>query len=212
MKNINNRAVIAGTVVTESASYECCGERFYSFSISTKRDSGVEDILPVNISQFLIKKITVGDKLCLEGQVRTYNKIVNGKSRLIVVFFAQEVREYESDINQIELTGYFCKVPEYRVTPLGREICDILLAVNRERGKSDYVPCICWGRTAAHIATLNVGAKAAVVGRFQSREYEKKDAEGQVICKNTAYEVSVNRINEVMEDKQDECENRRNDY
>ncbi len=140
MKNINNVAVIAGAVVTEPACYECCGENFYAFNIATKRDSGVDDILPVNISQFLINKINVGDKLCLEGQIRTYNKLENGKSRLYVVFFAQTIQEYSTDINNVELTGYFCKQPEYRITPRGREICDIMLAVNRERGKSDYVP------------------------------------------------------------------------
>lgn len=193
-------AVIAGTVVTEPACYECFSESFYSFNIATKRDSGVEDIVPINISKFLIDKVTVGDKLCFKGQIRTYNKLENEKSRLIIVFFAQETQDYSTDMNSVDLVGYFCKQPEYRVTPLGREICDIMLAVNREHGRSDYIPCICWGRTAAHISTLSIGVKAAVAGRFQSREYEKKNENGQVICKNTAYEISVNRITEVKEE------------
>lgn len=196
MKNINNKAVIAGTVVTEPACYECCGENFYSFEVAVKRDSGVEDVLPVNVSQLLTEKITVGDKLKLEGQIRTYNKTINGKNKLIIVFFGQELKDYEEEANQIELTGYFCKKPTHRTTPLGRDICDVLLAVNRERGKSDYIPCIIWGRTAAHIGTLDTGVKVSVKGRFQSREYEKKNNDGTGIYKMTAYEVSVNRIAE----------------
>lgn len=200
MKNINNKAVIAGTVVTEPACYDCCGENFYSFEVAVKRDSGVEDVLPVNVSQLLTEKITVGDKLKLEGQIRTYNKSVNGKNKLMIVFFAQELKDYEEELNQIELTGYFCKKPMHRTTPLGRDICDVLLAVNRERGKSDYVPCIIWGRTAAHIGTLDTGIKVSVIGRFQSREYEKKNESGTGTYKKTAYEVSVNRISEVAEE------------
>ena len=201
MKNINNKAVIAGTVVTEPACYDCCGENFYSFEVAVKRDSGVEDVLPVNVSQLLTEKITVGDKLKLEGQIRTYNKSVNGKNKLMKVFFGQELKDYEEETNQIELTGYFCKKPTHRTTPLGRDICDVLLAVNRERGKSDYIPCIIWGRTAAHIGTLDTGVKVSVKGRFQSREYEKKNTDGTGTYKMIAYEVSVNRIAEVNEEE-----------
>lgn len=201
MKNINNKAVIAGTVVTEPACYDCCGENFYSFEVAVKRDSGVEDVLPVNVSQLLTEKITVGDKLKLEGQIRTYNKSVNGKNKLMIVFFGQELKDYEEETNQIELTGYFCKKPTHRTTPLGRDICDVLLAVNRERGKSDYIPCIIWGRTAAHIGTLDTGVKVSVKGRFQRREYEKKNTDGTGTYKMIAYEVSVNRIAEVNEEE-----------
>lgn len=200
MKNNNNKAVIAGTVVSEPACYECCGEEFYSFNVAVRRDSGKDDILPVNVSQLLTEKITVGDKLRFEGQIRTYNKAVDGKNKHMIVFFAQELKDYEEELNQIELTGYFCKKPMHRTTPLGRDICDVLLAVNRERGKSDYVPCIIWGRTAAHIGTLDTGIKVSVIGRFQSREYEKKNESGTGTYKRTAYEVSVNRISEVAEE------------
>ena len=192
MKNNNNKAIIAGTVVSEPACYECCGEEFYSFNVAVRRDSGKDDILPVNVSQLLTEKITVGDKLRFEGQIRTYNKAVDGKNKLMIVFFAQELKDYEEELNQIELTGYFCKKPMHRTTPLGRDICDVLLAVNRER--------IIWGRTAAHIGTLDTGIKVSVIGRFQSREYEKKNESGTGTYKKTAYEVSVNRISEVAEE------------
>ena len=201
MKNINNKAVIAGTVVSEPACYDCCGESFYSFNMAGKRDSGVEDVLPVNISQLLTEKITIGEKLHLEGQIRTYNKSINSKNKLVIVFFAQEIKDYQIETNQIELTGYFCKKPAHRTTPLGRDICDVLLAVNRERGKSDYIPCIIWGRTAAHIGTLDTGVKVSVKGRFQSREYEKKSSDNTGTYKMTAYEVSVNRIAETEEEE-----------
>lgn len=194
MKTNTNKATIAGRVVSEPAEYECCGETFYSFMLATARDSGTEDVVPVNISKYLMKEIELQSKVCLVGQIRTYNKAVNGKNRLLVVFFAQELKEYTEDLNQVELTGYFCKKPQHRVTPLGRDICDALLAVNRERGKSDYVPCIVWGRTAQHIGELEVGAKVKIQGRLQSRVYNKKTDDG--VIQQTAYEVSVNRIAE----------------
>lgn len=198
MKNYSNNITIAGEVRTNPETYNYCGEDFYSFSVAVKRDSGVEDIIPVNVSHVLIKNIKVGDKLCLMGQIRTYNKSQDGKSRLIVVLFVQEVKEYIKDLNEVELTGYFCKKPIHRTTPLGRDICDIILAINRERKKSDYVPCIVWGRTAERISALNVGAKVNVQGRFQSRVYEKKIDVGTKKC--TTYEVSINRIQEALEE------------
>lgn len=198
MKNYSNNVTIAGEVRTNPETYNYCGENFYSFSVAVKRDSGVEDIIPVNVSQVLIKNVKVGDKVCLVGQIRTYNKSQDGKSRLIIILFVQSVKEYINDLNEVELTGYFCKNPVYRTTPLGRDICDIILAVNRERRKSDYVPCIVWGRTAALISNLNVGAKVNVQGRFQSRVYEKKTDDGNK--KFTAYEVSINRIQEALEE------------
>lgn len=198
MKNYSNNVTIAGEIRTNPETYNYCGENFYSFLVAVKRDSGVEDIIPVNVSQVLIKNVKVGDKVCLVGQIRTYNKSQDGKSRLIIILFVQSVKEYIKDLNEVELTGYFCKNPVYRTTPLGRDICDIILAVNRERRKSDYVPCIVWGRTAALISNLNVGAKVNVQGRFQSRVYEKKTDDGNK--KFTAYEVSINRIQEALEE------------
>lgn len=201
MKNNNNKINLAGTVVSEPTTYNCCGENFYSFLLSVKRNSGKEDIIPVNISQLLQEKITPGEKIAIKGQVRTYNRVIDNKNRLIITVFAQEVLSYTEDINSVEITGSFCKAPKYRTTPLGRDICDIHLAVNRERGKSDYIPCIVWGRTAAHIGQLNVGKKVSIQGRLQSREYDKKLTD-DVILKGVAYEVSVNRIYDADEIKE----------
>lgn len=190
-----NKARIAGEVTTEPKVYDCCGEQFYSFTLSAKRDSGTSDNVRVNISQYLLKSVNVGDKLQLSGQIRTYDKPTDGKNKLIVTFFAQAVEEYTRDINEVDLSGYFCKAPTFRMTPLGRSIADALLAVNRPRGKTDYIPLIVWGRTANHISELNVGAAVTVHGRLQSREYEKKQQDGSFVTM-TAYEVSVNRISE----------------
>lgn len=200
MKQENiNKARIAGTVTAELKAYECCGEQFYSFILSSKRDSDVCDNVRVNISQYLLKTVNVGDKIQLVGQIRTYDKMTDGKRKLIITFFAQAVEEYTRDINEVELTGSFCKVPTLRITPLGRTIADALIAVNRPRGKADYIPLIVWGRTASHISELGVGAVVMVQGRLQSREYQKKQPDGSFTTM-TAYEVSVNRISEVAEE------------
>ena len=192
MKNEKNNAIIAGEVCSVPTKYDCYGENFYAFSLSVKRTSGVADILTVNISQNLLGKIAVGDKVAFEGQVRTYNRIIDDKSRLIIVFFALNKIEYEKDVNQVELHGYLCKTPVFRTTPRNREICDALVAVDRERGYSDYIPCIVWGRTARLVGDLSTGAEIRLSGRLQSREYEKRTPND--IEKRTAYEVSVNRI------------------
>lgn len=202
MKNENNATIVAGTIATEPKPYDCCGEPFYSFDLSVKRDSGTEDMIPVNASELIVGKLRAGDTICLSGQIRTYNKTIDGKGKLVVVFFALEVQEYERDKNEVELTGYFCKTPNYRVTPLGRDICDVLLAVNGERGKSAYIPLIIWGRTARHIGTLDIGAHVSVRGRFQSRKYTK--VVGAETVSKTAYEVSVNRIEEVCDERRDD--------
>ncbi len=199
MKNENNAATVAGMVATEPKRYDCCGELFYAFDLSVRRMSGAEDLIPVNMPVVLCDKVNVGDELCLVGQVRTYNKMVDGKSRLIVVFFALEVAEYKWNENEVELTGFFCKPPVHRTTPLGRDICDVLLAVNRDRQRSDYVPLIVWGRTARYIARLDVGARVRIKGRLQSRVYQKQTEQG--VVEKTAYEVSVNRIEEVTDDE-----------
>ena len=199
MKNKNSAAKVAGVVATEPKKYDCCGEMFYEFDLCVKRLSGAEDLIPVNMPAILRDELKRGDKLCLIGQVRTYNKVMDGKSRLIVVFFALEAAEYTGSENYVELTGFFCKPPVLRMTPLGRNICDVQLAVNRERGKTDYVPLILWGRTAQHIARLNVGAHVNIVGRLQSRMYQKQTEQG--VVEKTAYEVSVRRITEVTDDE-----------
>ena len=199
MKNENNAAVLAGVVATEPKKYDCCGELFYAFDLSVRRMSGAEDLIPVNMPVVLCDEVNVGDGLCLVGQVRTYNKMVDGKSRLFVVFFALETADYTDYINEIELTGFFCKPPVHRTTPLGRDICDVQIAVNRDRQKSDYIPIIIWGRTARLIARLDVGAHVNVKGRLQSRVYQKQTEQG--VIEKTAYEVSVSRISEVTDDE-----------
>lgn len=199
MKNENNAATVAGMVATEPKRYDCCGELFYAFDLSVRRMSGAEDLIPVNMPVVLCDEVNVGDELCLVGQVRTYNKMVDGKSRLIVVFFALEVSEYKGNENEVELTGFFCKPPVHRTTPLGRDICDVQIAVNRDRQKSDYIPLIIWGRTARLIARLDVGAHVNVKGRLQSRVYQKQTEQG--VIEKTAYEVSVSRISEVTDDE-----------
>lgn len=199
MKNENNAAIIAGVVATEPTLYECCGEMFYAFDLAVKRLSGTEDVIPVNMPVVLCDAVKKGDELRLVGQVRTYNKIVGEKSRLIVVFFALELTEYAGYENEISLKGYLCKPPVHRVTPLGRDICDVLIAVNRDRKKSDYIPHVVWGRTAQLVSRLDIGTRVKVIGRLQSRAYQKQTEQG--VEEKTAYEVSVSRISEVSDDE-----------
>ena len=199
MKNENNVAMVAGVVATEPKKYDCCGEMFYAFDLSVMRTSGAIDLIPVNMPVVLCDELNFGDRISLVGQVRTYNRVVDGKSRLFVVFFALETADYTDYINEIELTGFFCKPPVHRTTPLGRDICDAQIAVNRDRQKSDYIPLIIWGRTARLIARLDVGAHVNVKGRLQSRVYQKQTEQG--VIEKTAYEVSVSRISEVTDDE-----------
>lgn len=199
MKNENNAAMLAGVVATEPKKYDCCGETFYAFDLSVMRMSGAVDLIPVNMPVVLCEELNFGDRISLVGQVRTYNRVVDGKSRLFVVFFALETADYTDYINEIELTGFFCKSPVHRTTPLGRDICDVQIAVNRDRQKSDYIPLIIWGRTARLIARLDVGAHVNVKGRLQSRVYQKQTEQG--VIEKTAYEVSVSRISEATDDE-----------
>ena len=199
MKNENNAAMVAGVVATEPKKYDCCGEMFYAFDLSVMRMSGAIDLIPVNMPVVLCDELNFGDRISLVGQVRTYNRVVDGKSRLFVVFFALETADYTDYINEIELTGFFCKPPVRRTTPLGRDICDAQIAVNRDRQKSDYIPLIIWGRTARLISRLDVGAHVNVKGRLQSRVYQKQTEQG--VIEKTAYEVSVSRISEVTDDE-----------
>ena len=163
--------------------------------MAVKRTSGTDDIIPCNMPVVLKRKIKIGDKLCLIGQVRTYNKVVEKKNRLIIVFFALDIAEYTGYENDIKLVGFFCRQPVHRLTPLGRDICDAQVAVNRDRQKSDYIPIIVWGRTARLVGMLEVGAHISLEGRLQSRIYQKATEHG--IVERTAYEVSVVRIAEV---------------
>lgn len=194
----NNRVYILGDVLEKAVfSHEVYGEGFYEMKVSVKRLSGQKDILPVTISERLIsgKNLEVGSRLCAIGQFRSYNKLVDGKSRLMLTVFVRELCEefYEQNPNSIALSGYICKPPVYRTTPFCREIADLLVAVNRAYNKSDYIPCIAWGRNARFVKNIGVGEKIALSGRIQSREYNKKisDTESRVM---TAYEVSICRL------------------
>lgn len=171
-------------------------EGFYDFFVKIERLSGAADILPVTLSERLSpNKIPCrGERLCAIGQFRSYNKLDGDKSRLKLTVFVREIitENLPKKPNSVELSGYICKPPIYRITPFNREICDIMLAVNREHNKSDYIPCIAWGRNAHFASTLTVGDMLTVSGRIQSREYQKQTHTG--IETKTAYEVSISAI------------------
>ena len=190
----NNRVCLIGEIVSDAVfSHEVYGEGFYEFFVRVMRLSGQADILPVTISERLIEgaNLEKGKQLCAVGQFRSYNKIEGGKSRLMLTVFVRELlEEYdEKNPNSILLSGYICKPPVYRSTPFGREICDLMLAVNRAFGKSDYIPCIAWGRNAQFASRFKVGDRIRITGRLQSREYQKLLENGEYMARN-AFEVS----------------------
>ena len=203
----NNQVTVMGEVISDfSFSHEIFGEGFYMVDISVKRLSESYDIIPVMVSERLLD-VTADYKgmyICINGQFRSYNRHEEHKNRLVLSVFAREVdfieeMEESSKTNQIYLDGYICKEPIYRKTPLGREIADVLLAVNRPYGKSDYIPCICWGRNARYASQFKVGERCAVWGRIQSREYMKKLDE-EHIERRVAFEVSVSKLELLDED------------
>ena len=194
----NNKVYLMGEIVSDATfSHEVYGEGFYEFFVKVLRLSGQADILPVTLSERLIQDgmLCKGKHICALGQFRSYNKMENGRSRLMLTVFIRELLDEAptKNPNSILLGGYICKPPVYRTTPFNREIADILIAVNRAYNKSDYIPCIAWGRNARFVKNLCVGDKIAVSGRIQSREYQKKlsETESKVM---TAYEVSVSKL------------------
>ncbi len=194
----NNRVYVSGEIVSDATfSHEVYGEKFYEFSVRVMRLSGQADILPVTLSERLIQvgMLGKGKTLCVLGQFRSYNKIENGRSRLMLTVFVRELLEelHEKNPNSILLSGYICKPPVYRTTPFNREIADVLIAVNRAYNKSDYIPCIAWGRNARFVKNLTVGDRIAISGRIQSREYQKKLSDSEIRTM-TAYEVSVSKL------------------
>lgn len=194
----NNKVFISGQIVTEAEfSHEVYGEGFYEMNVLVKRLSGQGDILPVTISERLIsdRDLKIGVTINALGQFRSYNKLVDGKSKLMLTVFVRELLDDSpaKNPNSIVLTGYICKPPVYRTTPFNREIADILIAVNRSYNKSDYIPCIAWGRNARFAKNLAVGEKIAISGRIQSREYQKKLTDDDVKTL-TAYEVSISKL------------------
>ena len=215
----NNHITLMGKVTSEKRfSHEIYGEKFYIFDISVPRLSGSSDIIPVTISERLLigEDIKLDSKVIIDGQFRSYNSYENEKSRLVLTVFAKDIKLTENqdeeikagkDIisNEVTLTGYICKKPIYRKTPFGREIADVLLAVNRAYNKSDYIPCIAWGRNARFCENVPVGTEVRIVGRVQSREYEKKYEDGTVE-KKVAYEVSVSSLEIANQDGNEEKE------
>lgn len=194
----NNKLAITGKILEVPVfSHEVFGEGFYETKIEVKRLSEQVDILPITISERLIIEhdIKVGDIISVSGQFRSYNKLVDDKSRLMLTVFVREILDDEQMIsgNNIDIVGYICKPPVYRTTPFKREICDVLLAVNRAYNKSDYIPCITWGRNARYIKNLPVGTRISLSGRIQSRVYQETSSDGSVEDR-TAYEVSVSKI------------------
>ena len=197
----NNKVRIIGEIVSGfTFSHKVFGEGFYMVDVAVRRLSGQMDILPLIVSERLldVHQDYSGSTIETLGQFRSYNRHEGVKNRLMLSIFVREVHFMEeftdyTKTNQIFLDGYICKPPIYRKTPLGREIADILLAVNRPYGKSDYIPCISWGRNARYASGLEVGEKVSIWGRVQSREYTKKLTETE--CeKRIAYEVSINKI------------------
>ena len=220
----NNYLTLVGKVTGEKKfSHEIYGERFYVFNLDIARLSGNADIIPITVSERLAtgEMLTSGKNLLVKGQFRSYNSYDNEKNRLILTVFAKDVIELEENnqeenemtkkdmvTNEVVLVGFICKKPIYRQTPFGREIADVLLAVNRAYNKSDYIPTIAWGRNARFCQNLEVGTKVKLVGRVQSRMYENKHEDGSVENR-VASEVSIGSLevveeNDTVESKEDE--------
>ena len=192
----NNKVFLKGVVDSKPIfSHESFGEGFYELSIKVNRLSDNFDNIPVIVSEKLLNAFEKGKTISLSGQFRSYNKLVEGKSRLILNVFVRNIIEMDDSMNPniVELSGFICKEPIFRMTPFGREICDVLIAVNRAYNKSDYLPCIVWGRNARFVKDINIGQKVQIVGRIQSREYQKRLADDS-LERRIAYEISVNKI------------------
>lgn len=206
----NNQVTMMGEIASDfSYSHEIFGEGFYMVDVKVQRLSDSADIIPLMISERLIDVTQdyKGCKISVNGQFRSYNRHEERKNKLVLSVFAREITfveeiEESAKTNQIYLDGFICKEPIYRKTPLGREIADLLLAVNRPYGKSDYIPCICWGRNARYADSFRVGERCAIWGRIQSREYMKKIDEENVE-RRVAYEVSVSKL-ELLEPEGEE--------
>lgn len=204
VKEDTNVVSLRGRIGKElELSHEIFGEKFYNTTIKINRLSDSYDVLPITVSERLLQDINLEDEQLfnITGQLRSYNKNIENKNRLVLTVFVREIKEIEDDAkdpNSIFLDGYICKEPVYRKTPLGREITDLLVAINRPYNKSDYIPSIVWGRNAKFAKGLKVGDRVQMWGRVQSRAYEKKTDDGSVI-KKVAYEVSISKIKKTSE-------------
>lgn len=203
---LNNKIYLEGTVTSGlEFSHEMYGEGFYTFSMEVMRLSDSVDNLNITVSERLIANmdLAIGKDIIVDGQLRSYNKFVDGANKLILTVFARNIEpciERSKNPNEIFLDGYICKDPVYRTTPFGREIADVLLAVNRAYNKSDYIPTIAWGRNSRFCQNLEVGDNIRVWGRLQSREYQKK-VDDTVVIKKIAYEVSVSKMERVQNEE-----------
>ena len=200
-----NKIVLAGLVTEEPTfSHEVHGEKFYRFYLSSSRQSGNCDVLMCTVPEIIKNGISEGNKVKVLGEIRTRNVHEDDKSHLEVTVFVKEVLSYEKDENNVELDGFICKEPVYRETPFGRQITDLIVASNRERNyKSDYIPCIAWGRNAIRTSEFNVGTRVKVSGRLQSREYNKRLVD-ETYEVRTAYELSAAMVDAVEESEGEE--------
>ena len=223
VKNLleNNHLVLVGKVTSDKTySHEIYGEKFYIFDLEVPRLSSAVDIIPITVSERLLTDLNleIGTKLSIEGQFRSYNSYQNERNKLILTVFAKDIVEIKDEpkiedseeekkdvvTNEVTLSGYVCKKPIYRQTPFDREISDLLLAVNRAYNKSDYIPCIAWGRNARFCQNMEVGTEVKIVGRVQSRKYEKKFEDGTSETR-IAYEVSISSM-EIIDKKDEKSE------
>ncbi|MGL4848408.1 MAG: single-stranded DNA-binding protein [Clostridium sp.] len=205
---LNNKIYLEGKVISEKEfSHEMYGEGFYTFDLEVMRLSDSVDILNITVSERLLTgvDISIGTEIVVDGQLRSYNKFMDGTNKLILTVFARNIEpclERSKNPNEIYLDGYICKEPVYRTTPFGREIADVLLAVNRAYNKSDYIPTIAWGRNSRFCKMLEVGDNIRIWGRLQSREYQKKVSDSEVI-KKIAYEVSISKMERVRDNEEE---------
>ena len=195
----NNKVYLQGVVHSSPQfNHAVKDEEFYGFALSVARLSGQYDIIPVIISKNLLESynIKLGDSLALRGQFRSFNKLENDRRKLILSVFVKEICSWDdlANPNVIELNGFVCKPVIYRTTPFSREICDVLLAVNRRFNKSDYIPCIAWGNNAQILSRVNVPTSLKIIGRIQSREYNKQLENETKSVTKTAYEVSISKL------------------
>ncbi len=196
---INNKVYLQGVVDTcPEFNHVVKGEEFYNFNLSVARLSGQNDVIPIIIARDILNNYNIkqGDSIALRGQFRSFNKFENEKRKLILSVFVKEICEWDeaANPNVIELNGFVCKPVIYRTTPFSREICDVLLAVNRKFNKSDYIPCIAWGNNAHVVSQMGVPTSLKIVGRIQSREYNKILSDGSTPITKTAYEVSISKL------------------
>lgn len=202
----NNMVIIAGEIITDFKYYNMVfGESFYSAKIKSLRNSGNYDLIPILISEHLLDRdrLKTGSMVVIKGQFQSYNRVIEGKRSLDLILLVKELMSTDDvedqRINSIYLDGYLCKKATFRITPKGRKITDFMLAVNRPYGHADYIPCICWNQTALFVSRLTVGSHFRIHGRIQSRDYQKKVNEEDIIMK-TAYEVSVCALERVVEE------------